>query len=168
METGIVGIVNPNYSLPCEQEERKRQANADAPKTKDASTMTPVLPEPPPQENLEDGQFELYQTCSSSGREFKLGKLLRRIRSSTSSPNASQPVSVKAEVSDSLLKKPSAVYSATASLMGKLTAWMDRRGSTTSTAAKEKESAQGRRNREADTQTEGGEELGAPFEDVPL
>lgn len=162
-----MGIVNPNYSLPCEEEQRKRQASADAPKTKDASTMTPVRAEPPPQVELEEGQFELYQTGSSSGREFKLGKLLGRIRSSTSSSSTSAPVSVKAEVSDALLKKPSAVYSATASLVGKLTAWMDRKGSATSAAAKEKGSAPGR-NREADTQTEGDREDGATFEDVPL
>lgn len=168
METGVVGIVNPNYCLPCEQEERKRQDNADAPEKKDASTMTPVLPDRPPQDDLEEGQFEQYQTCSSSGREFKLGKLLGRIRSTTSSASASSSVSVKAQVYDSLLKKPSAVYSATASLVGKLTAWMDRRGPSTSNAAKEKESAKGRCTQEADTQTEVGQEQGAAFEDVPL
>ncbi|KAH7962872.1 hypothetical protein HPB52_018421 [Rhipicephalus sanguineus] len=172
MDTGIVGIVNPNFSLPGEQPEQQQQQEAVAAgesDTKDASTMTPNQQGAPQQNGaLEEGEFELYQTCRNSGREFNLSKLLGRMRPSSSSSSTSA-VHVKAEVSDALLKKPSAVYSATASIMGKLTAWMDRKGSATSTSGKEKGGNVPGNCRDADTQTEGGDhEQGPPFEDVPL
>lgn len=170
MDTGIVSIVNPNFSLPGEQPERRQQEEAVAEResnSNDASTMTANRQSTPQQNGaLEEGEFELYQTCSNSGREFSLSKLLGRMRPSSSSSSA---VHVKADVSDALLKKPSAVYSATASIMGKLTAWMDRKGSATSTSVKQKGGNVQESCRDADSPTEGGDqEQGPPFEDVPL
>lgn len=173
MDTGIVSIVNPNFSLPGEQpEQQQQQQDADAEgasDTMDASTMTPNQQGGAPPQNgaLEEGEFELYQTCGSSGKEFNLSKLLGRMRSSSSS-SSSSTVHVKAEVSDALLKKPSAVYSATASIVGKLAAWMDRKGSATSASGKGKEGNAHGKCRDVDTQTEGDQEPGPPFEDVPL
>lgn len=171
MDTGVVGIVNPNFSLPGDQQEQQQQQGGGATRdsdTKDASTMTPNQQAVPQQNGvLEEGEFELYQTCGSSGREFNLGRLLGRMRPSSSSSTSA--VQVKAEVSDALLKKPSAVYSATASIVGKLAAWMDRKGSATLTSGKGKGGNAEGNSRDADTQTEAGEhEQGPPFEDVPL
>lgn len=172
MDPNVLSIVNPNFSLPGDKEQEQLKAAAEAAVSKDASTMTPNQHEAPQQQphqqqrgELEDGEFELYQTCGSSGREFNLSKLLGRMRSASSS--SSSTVHVKAEVSEAL-KKPSAVYSATANIVGKLTAWMDRKASSTSASGRGKEGGPGANRRDADTQTEGDHEHGPPFEDVPL
>ncbi|CAN7976626.1 hypothetical protein HPB47_005355 [Ixodes persulcatus] len=138
MDSGVLGIANPNYSL--EEDEA-------VPRTRDASTMTPR--DTAAKGTLENGQFELYQ--APTGRDFNIGKLLGRIKSSAA---------VKSDVSETFLKKPGVVYNATATLVGKLTAWMDRKAATKSKAATA--------SREADTQTYQQEEPGPPFEDVPL
>ncbi|CAN7996272.1 unnamed protein product [Ixodes hexagonus] len=138
MEPGVLGIANPNYSL---------QDEDAAPRTRDASTMTPQ--DAPVKGRLDEGQFELYQ--APTGRDFNIGKLLGKIKSSAA---------VKADVSETFLKKPSVMYNATASLVGKLTAWMEKKGPPKSKATAT--------SREVDTQTDQQNEPGPPFEDVPL
>ncbi|KAK8778912.1 hypothetical protein V5799_019747 [Amblyomma americanum] len=168
MDPNVISIVNPNFSLPGDKEQEEQKAAAEAAVSKDASAVTPNQPEAPRQHvELEEGEFELYQTGGSSGREFNLSKLLGRMRSGSSS-SSSSTVHVKADVSDALLKKPSAVYSATASIVGKLAAWMDRKASSTSASGRAKEGSPGSDRRDADTQTGKDHEHGPPFEDVPL
>lgn len=156
MDTGIVGVANPNYWLPNSEAGGTCKSVTIGLHMRDASTMTSSDPGSPTQGVLEDGEFELYQASPSSGggRDFTIGRILQKLRSSAG-------VHVKAEVSDTFHKKPNAVYSVTAHLVTKLTSWIDRKGTASKRSGSKAVASR-------DTQTEHPQSPGTHFEDVPL